>query len=291
MSMKNSSCPVFEFGDFHVVKEERLLRDKGTAVELHNMAFNLLLVFIDNPQRLLTKDYLMNQLWPVTVVEENNLAQHVSELRKVLRDKEKELIKTVPGQGYKFMAEVREVELPPPFWWQQFVVWRKAVSYPVQMVLVLPMLVKTVLAALAIAACFFVFWWIKLRPVKQPVAYESCGLTITEPQGQVYGDTGWVRVSQTQQATGFLWIFTRKAGSAYGWWPQKTSLVKDGWEADARFGDIGEKGNIEIAAVLVDSQTNRQIEDWFVQDPTHTHWPDLPSAVNGCRLIVTITKP
>ena len=69
------------------------------------------MVLVENRGRLLGKDELLRKVWPGTFVEESNLAQHISILRKALRDGEDgfQYIETVPRYGYRFIAEVREL--------------------------------------------------------------------------------------------------------------------------------------------------------------------------------------
>jgi len=102
---------VFEFGWFHLnPAERRLLRGK-VPVQLPPKAFDALLVMVESRGRLLGKDELMRKVWPDSFVEESNLAQHVSILRRALRDGEEgfQYIETVPRYGYRFVAEVREL--------------------------------------------------------------------------------------------------------------------------------------------------------------------------------------
>jgi len=81
-------------------------------MELPPRAFDTLLVLVENNGRLLEKDALMQIVWGDTVVEENNLSQVIYLLRKALRDGEDDVryIETVPKRGYRFVAEVREIE-------------------------------------------------------------------------------------------------------------------------------------------------------------------------------------
>jgi DNA-binding winged helix-turn-helix (wHTH) protein/pimeloyl-ACP methyl ester carboxylesterase len=119
--MATDDAKVYEFGDFRLdVGERRLLRD-GQAVSLTAKAFETLRVLLERPGRLVTKDELMQHLWPDTVVEENNLTQHVSALRRALGEQRPGLgfIETVPRVGYRFLADVRQpgsdgrASLPP----------------------------------------------------------------------------------------------------------------------------------------------------------------------------------
>ncbi len=104
----------YRFGSFHLVPAERELRCGGIPVELGSRAFDLLLALVRRNGRLATKDELMAEVWPRTVVEENNLQAHISTLRKVLtRDAGGQgYLLTVPGHGYRFVAEVKRESAP-----------------------------------------------------------------------------------------------------------------------------------------------------------------------------------
>jgi pimeloyl-ACP methyl ester carboxylesterase len=100
---------VYEFGPFRMdVRERRLLRD-GEPVPLTTKVFETLRVLLERSGRLLTKDELMGQIWPDTVVEENNLNHNISVLRRALGEQPsgQPFIETVPRVGYRFVADVR----------------------------------------------------------------------------------------------------------------------------------------------------------------------------------------
>ena len=104
---------VHEFGEFRVNAAKRLLlRDIDEIIPLTPKIFDTLLYFVQNSGKVIDKDELMHQIWPDTIVEENNLNKNISVLRRVLGEKpgEHRFIVTVPGQGYKFVADVREIE-------------------------------------------------------------------------------------------------------------------------------------------------------------------------------------
>jgi TolB-like protein/DNA-binding winged helix-turn-helix (wHTH) protein/Flp pilus assembly protein TadD len=102
---------VYEFGSFRLDPAERLLLRDQSAVRLPPKAFDALVVLVENRGHLLEKDELLRQVWPDTFVEESNLVQHISILRKALQDGENgpRYIETIPTRGYRFIAEVREV--------------------------------------------------------------------------------------------------------------------------------------------------------------------------------------
>lgn len=100
------------FGRFELRPAQRLLLVDGVAAPVTPRAFDLLLALAAHPQRVVTKDELMDAVWPGLVVEENNLAVHVAALRKLLGPK---AIATVPGRGYQLVAFGTEgAEAPPP---------------------------------------------------------------------------------------------------------------------------------------------------------------------------------
>src|SRR6266571_5006256 len=111
MSMINGQRRLYEFGKFRVDSEERLLLRNGEAVPLPPRVFDTLLLLVRNSGRALDKDALMKELWPDTFVEEVNLAQHISLLRKALGESptEPQYIETIPRRGYRFLAKVAAI--------------------------------------------------------------------------------------------------------------------------------------------------------------------------------------
>jgi len=102
---------MYQFGPFSVDPEQRVLSREGTPLSVTPKVFDTLLFLVRNPERVLTKDELLKEVWPDTFVEEVNLAVNISTLRKALGEnaQESRYIVTVPGRGYRFVASVREV--------------------------------------------------------------------------------------------------------------------------------------------------------------------------------------
>lgn len=102
---------IYEFGCFLLDPTERILSCDGTTVSLTPKAFETLLCLVRDQGRMLTKDDLLKQIWPDTFVEEVNLAVNISTIRKALGENPQDcrFIATVPGRGYRFVAEVRRV--------------------------------------------------------------------------------------------------------------------------------------------------------------------------------------
>ncbi|MBI3653385.1 MAG: winged helix-turn-helix domain-containing protein [Acidobacteria bacterium] len=99
---------LFVFGDFHLKANERLLQRRGVDVPLPPKVFDLLLVLVQNHGRVVDKEQLMNEVWPDTFVEENNLKVYISTLRKVLGESTEgqKYIETLPKRGYRFAADL-----------------------------------------------------------------------------------------------------------------------------------------------------------------------------------------
>ena len=106
--MSGPQPSVYEFGEFRIEAGKRLLLRDGAPVPLTPKAFDTLLHLVQNRQRIVEKDELMQVIWPDTTVEENNLNQNISTLRRVLGESrgENRYIATIPGKGYRFIADV-----------------------------------------------------------------------------------------------------------------------------------------------------------------------------------------
>src|SRR5262245_22970107 len=101
----------YQFGPFRLYPAKRLLTRDDLPVTLASKAFDTLLALVEGRGRILDKDDLMQKIWPNSVVEENNLAQHIAALRKILGESKdtRPYIVTVPGRGYQFVAPVQEL--------------------------------------------------------------------------------------------------------------------------------------------------------------------------------------
>ena len=101
---------IYEVGDFRLDATRRLLFAKGGSdpLPITPKVFEAILYFVEHPGELLEKDRLLAELWPGLVVEENNLTQVISVVRRVLGETrgENRYLATVPGRGYRFVADV-----------------------------------------------------------------------------------------------------------------------------------------------------------------------------------------
>src|SRR5215213_5936697 len=111
-TLPNTPTPVvaYNFGPFRLDLVRRRLSLNGSPISLPSRTFDLLKMLVENRGELVTKEHLLEQVWPGRFVEENNLSVRMSELRKALQDSaETRFIETVSGYGYRFVAKVREV--------------------------------------------------------------------------------------------------------------------------------------------------------------------------------------
>jgi TolB-like protein/DNA-binding winged helix-turn-helix (wHTH) protein/Tfp pilus assembly protein PilF len=115
-AMQSISDGLYEFDEFRLDGKNRVLLLRQEPVSLTAKAFDILLALVENEGQLLTKDSLMHAVWPDSRVEDANLTQTVFMLRKALgQTRDQGYIVTVPGRGYRFVADVRQVprEGPP----------------------------------------------------------------------------------------------------------------------------------------------------------------------------------
>ena len=109
--MQATSARLYEFGDFRLDTAKRVLRRlDGTTVPVTPRVFETLLYMVEHHDTVLDKERLMEAVWPDSIVEENNLSQNISTLRRIFGETpgSHSYIVTVPGRGYRFVAEVSD---------------------------------------------------------------------------------------------------------------------------------------------------------------------------------------
>jgi DNA-binding winged helix-turn-helix (wHTH) protein/tetratricopeptide (TPR) repeat protein len=110
MSTTQQEISFYKFGPFRLDLQRYLLSRDGEPIQLSPKALKTLLVLIQNRDRVVSKDELLKSIWPDAHVEESNLAQNIFVIRKVLAEETSHrYILTIPGNGYRFVAQVEEV--------------------------------------------------------------------------------------------------------------------------------------------------------------------------------------
>jgi Tol biopolymer transport system component/DNA-binding winged helix-turn-helix (wHTH) protein len=101
----------YAFGPFVVDPIKRRLWREGRLVPITSKTFDLLVVLLDHRAEVVSKDELLNRVWPNTAVNENNLARQISSLRRALgqRPDQHDYVVTIPGHGYRFVASVQDL--------------------------------------------------------------------------------------------------------------------------------------------------------------------------------------
>src|SRR5215469_17184333 len=110
MQVNDASEPgaYYEFDTYTLDPDTRTLRYGNELVELTPKVFTTLLVLVENRDKVLTKDELLTIIWPNQFVDQSNLSQNISVLRKSLGESESgnKYIATFPGRGYRFVGRV-----------------------------------------------------------------------------------------------------------------------------------------------------------------------------------------
>ena len=113
LEAKAGPSPVthYQFGPFTLDMRDKFLLRDGKVIPLTPKVFEVLAVLVQSHGHVVGKDQIMKSVWPDSFVEESNLTQNISVLRRALGDgnEDGQLIETVPRRGYRFTAPVREL--------------------------------------------------------------------------------------------------------------------------------------------------------------------------------------
>lgn len=102
----------YNFLDFSVNCQKHALYKSGEKLEIGATAFNILLVFLQNPEQVIKRDKLFAQVWPGKVISDASLYKQVQRLREILKDttEVKTIITTVHGVGFEFLPEIKTTQ-------------------------------------------------------------------------------------------------------------------------------------------------------------------------------------
>lgn len=108
--MNSSSKQIFRFGDVEVDRSQGCIRRGGKEVHLRQQTFQVMIYLLENRERLVTKDELMQSIWKETTVTDDALVQCVMDIRRAIGDDSRSphFIKTLPKVGYRFVGSVEE---------------------------------------------------------------------------------------------------------------------------------------------------------------------------------------
>lgn len=105
-----SNIPGYRFADFTLDLERGAVLKAGREVKLRPKVFDALRFLVENHARLVSKEELIQALWPDSFVTDDSLVQCMVELRRALDDQSQEILKTVPRRGYIFAATVNHIQ-------------------------------------------------------------------------------------------------------------------------------------------------------------------------------------
>ena len=112
MELTSKTPAIVEFGRFRLLPRRRELLVDGRPIPLGGRSFDVLMALVEGQGAVVSKDALMNRVWPNRIVEENNLQAHISALRNAF-GADRNLIRTISGRGYQFTGEIRTVAASP----------------------------------------------------------------------------------------------------------------------------------------------------------------------------------
>src|ERR1700686_3049337 len=101
-----------EFGRFSVLLHRREVLAEEQPLDLGGRAFDVLMALIEASGAVVSKDALINRVWPDRIVEENNLQAQIAALRRAF-GADRDLIRTIAGRGYQFTGDIRTVSASP----------------------------------------------------------------------------------------------------------------------------------------------------------------------------------
>src|ERR1700723_3458920 len=112
--MTERKCLVFSFADVQVREREFSIVRTGEVLPIEPKAFRVLLFLLRNPQKLITKEELLDAVWADASVTESSLTRSIAKLRRALGDdiREPRYIATVATVGYRFIGKVEVSEEP-----------------------------------------------------------------------------------------------------------------------------------------------------------------------------------
>src|SRR4051794_23856357 len=103
---------IFAFGRHRIDVERREVTNGGTSVHVEPQVFDLLICLLENRDRVVSKDHLMNSVWGDRIVSESTLTSRINAARKAIGDngKDQRLIRTIPRKGFLFVGDVKTQE-------------------------------------------------------------------------------------------------------------------------------------------------------------------------------------
>ena len=110
--MRSETSAAYKFDRFILQLDRGALLSDGVECALRPKSFILLRYFVENPDRLIDRDEIMQVVWPGVFVSDDSIAQCISDIRRALDDSAQKLLRTLPRRGYLFAAQVAREARP-----------------------------------------------------------------------------------------------------------------------------------------------------------------------------------
>jgi len=236
---------VFEFGPFRLDANSKLLSREGELIALPPKVLETLLILVENAGELVDKETLLSRVWPDTFVEENNLAQNISVLRRTLNDNGSPYIETVPKKGYRFVAPVASSSAQPPHPRPTIVRrWRWAA------------VAMAVAAALALSLVL-----LTRRPVLESIAVLPLQNLSGDPQQDYLADGITELLTSSLSRIGSLRVISRTSAMQYRATKKKAPEIARELRADALLeGSLMRSGGrVRVVVQLIRGATDQHL--------------------------------
>ncbi|HME09091.1 MAG TPA: winged helix-turn-helix domain-containing protein [Bryobacteraceae bacterium] len=240
----------YQFDEFELLPKPRVLLRAGSRIPLTPKPFDTLLMLVERAGQTVFKEELFAQVWSGAEVEENNLTQSISTLRKALGEKrgENRYIVTDPGRGYRFVAHVTRVRA------EEMTAARDVVSPDVEVEIKArpsrtSRIVIIIGGSVLIATALTTWFWLH-RPSVQPPMRQSIAVLRVRDLSKTSTEA-WLQTALPEMLTSEL-----AAGGKLRTIPAE-DVVR--WRAD-----LGPTGDSESRSTLLRSAQNNLGADSFV---------------------------
>ena len=180
---------LYSFGEFNLNVEDQTLSRNGENIPITPKMFDLLLVLVQNPQRVLLKEFLLQSVWPDSFVEEGNITFNIRQLRKAMNDDAQSpcYIETIPRRGYRFLMPVESFTTITPDKDEETIAQEseKAAAVPVSKSRPY-VLIGLTAAVLVIGALLIAGWLFRRPPSSAPILSRPFALEKLSTDGGVY---------------------------------------------------------------------------------------------------------
>ena len=257
----------YEFGPYRLDQHARVLLRDGVIVPLTPKVLDTLLALVENRNGVVSKDELLRLVWPDSFVEESNLAQNISVLRKALSQPPDQItyIETIPKRGYRFVPEVRSApageqptadssspaEVPP------------TTASPV---VPAPRIRIMTLAAVAVGLCLIAaFWYLRYRQLGVPQVHSIAVLPLKnlsgDPQQEYFADGITELLTEELSKALPVRVTSRTSAMLYRGTGKSLPVIARELNVDAVLeGSVVRSGNrLRVTMQLIHGQSDRHL--------------------------------